>query len=39
MEVDLTERLSDAFFLKAKVSVDGKVAVRFEFACTAAKME
>jgi 3-hydroxyacyl-[acyl-carrier-protein] dehydratase len=37
MEVDLTERLADAFFLKAKVSVDGKVAVRFEFACTAAK--
>jgi 3-hydroxyacyl-[acyl-carrier-protein] dehydratase len=35
MEVDLTERLADTFFLKAKVSVDGKVAVRFEFACTA----
>ena len=34
MEVDLTERLADAFFLKAKVTVDGKVAVRFEFACT-----
>ena len=37
MEVELTERLADAFFLKAKVTVDGKVAVRFEFACTAAK--
>jgi 3-hydroxyacyl-[acyl-carrier-protein] dehydratase len=37
MEVDLVERLADAFFLKAKVSVDGSVAVRFEFACTAAK--
>ncbi|MEN6458564.1 MAG: 3-hydroxyacyl-ACP dehydratase FabZ family protein [Thermoguttaceae bacterium] len=37
MEVELTERLADAFFLKAKASVDGKVAVRFEFACTAAK--
>jgi 3-hydroxyacyl-[acyl-carrier-protein] dehydratase len=36
MEVDLTERLADAFFLKAKVTVEGKVAVRFEFACTAA---
>jgi len=36
MEVELVERLADAFFLKAKVSVDGKVAVRFEFACTAA---
>lgn len=39
LEVELTERLADAFFLKAKVSVDGKLAVRFEFACTAAKME
>jgi 3-hydroxyacyl-[acyl-carrier-protein] dehydratase len=39
MEVELTERLADAFFLKAKVSVDGKVAVRFEFACTAARRE
>lgn len=37
MEVELTERLADAFFLKAKVTVDGKVAVRFEFACTAAE--
>lgn len=36
MEVQLTERLADAFFLKAKVTVDGQVAVRFEFACTAA---
>jgi 3-hydroxyacyl-[acyl-carrier-protein] dehydratase len=35
MEIELTERLADAFFLKAKVSVDGKVAARFEFACTA----
>ncbi len=36
MEVELTERLADAFFLKGKVTVDGKVAVRFDFACTAA---
>lgn len=36
MEVDLNERLADAFFLTAKVTVDGKMAVRFEFACTAA---
>ncbi len=36
MEVELTERLADAFFLKAKVTVEEKVAVRFEFACTAA---
>jgi 3-hydroxyacyl-[acyl-carrier-protein] dehydratase len=35
MEVELIERLADAFFLKAKVTVDNKVAVRFEFACTA----
>ena len=38
MEIDLTERLSNAFFLKAKVTVDGKVAVRFTFACTAAEV-
>lgn len=36
MEVELTERLADAFFLKGKVTVEGKLAVRFEFACTAA---
>jgi len=36
LEVDLNERLADAFFLTAKVTVDGKVAVRFEFACAAA---
>ncbi|MHB1038640.1 MAG: 3-hydroxyacyl-ACP dehydratase FabZ family protein [Pirellulales bacterium] len=36
MEVELTERLADAFFMKAKVTVEGKVAVRFEFACTLA---
>jgi 3-hydroxyacyl-[acyl-carrier-protein] dehydratase len=39
IEVDLVERLSDAFFLKAKVSCAGKVAVRFEFACTLAPVE
>lgn len=39
MEVELTERLADAFFLKAKVTVDGKVAAQFEFACTATKRE
>ena len=36
IEVDLIEQLADAFFLKAKVTVDGSVAVRFEFACKAA---
>ena len=39
MEVELVERLSSAFFLKAKSMVDGKVAVRFEFACTTAARE
>lgn len=36
IEVELTERLSDAFFLKAKVTNQetGKLACRFEFACT-----
>ena len=35
MEVELVERMIDIFFLKAKVTVEGKLAVRFEFACTA----
>lgn len=35
IEVEMTERLADAFFLKGKVSVDGKVSTRLEFACTA----
>ena len=39
LEVELTERLANAFFLKAKVTVEGKVAVRFEFACTAAAVD
>jgi 3-hydroxyacyl-[acyl-carrier-protein] dehydratase len=39
MEVELKERLADAFFLAAKVTVAGKVAVRFDFACTAARRE
>ena len=39
MEVELVERLSGAFFMKAKSTVDGKTAVRFEFACTATEPE
>lgn len=39
IEVDLIERLADAFYLKAKVSCGGKVAVRFEFACTVAEVK
>ena len=34
IEVQLIERLSDAFFLSGKVTVDSKVAARLEFACT-----
>lgn len=34
LEVELVERLSTAFFMNAKVTVDGKVACRFDFACT-----
>jgi 3-hydroxyacyl-[acyl-carrier-protein] dehydratase len=33
MEIKLNERLSDAFFLTAKVTCQGKLAVRFDFAC------
>jgi len=36
LEVELTERLASAFFMKAKVTVKGKVACRFDFACTLA---
>jgi 3-hydroxyacyl-[acyl-carrier-protein] dehydratase len=36
MVVTLEERLADAFFLNAIVTCDGKVAVRFSFACTLA---
>jgi 3-hydroxyacyl-[acyl-carrier-protein] dehydratase len=35
IEVELTERLASAFYLKGKVSVSGKVAARLEFACAA----
>jgi 3-hydroxyacyl-[acyl-carrier-protein] dehydratase len=36
MEIELIERLADAFFLKAKVTVENQIVVRFEFACTMA---
>ena len=39
MEVELTERMADAFFMQAKVTCEGKVAVRFDFACTVAEAE
>ena len=34
MDVTLNERISDAFFLSAKVTCSAKLAVRFDFACT-----
>ncbi|MCH8840776.1 MAG: beta-hydroxyacyl-ACP dehydratase [Planctomycetes bacterium] len=34
LEVELVEQLSTAFFLKGRVTVAGKVAVRLDFACT-----
>jgi 3-hydroxyacyl-[acyl-carrier-protein] dehydratase len=33
LEVDLVERMGDAFFLNGKVTVGGKTAVTFDFAC------
>ncbi len=33
LHVTLTDRMKDVFFLKAKVTVAGKVAVTFTFAC------
>ncbi len=36
IEVTLGERLADAFFLTGKVTCEGKLAVRLEFACTLA---
>lgn len=35
IHVTLTEKLANAFFLTAKVTVDGKVATRLDFACAA----
>lgn len=39
IETQLVEKLSSAFFMNAKVTVGGKVAVRFDFACTLTKPE
>ncbi|WP_437187053.1 3-hydroxyacyl-ACP dehydratase FabZ family protein [Planctomicrobium sp. SH668] len=36
IEVELTEKVANAYFLKAKVSVDKQVTVRLEFACALA---
>ncbi len=39
IQITLNERMANAFFLTAKVTSGGKVAVRFEFAVTMAKIE
>jgi len=39
IEVELTERVSNAFFLKGKASVGDKVTARMEFVCAAAVPE
>ena len=36
IEVELTEQVAKAWFLRAKVSCGGQVAVRFDFACAIA---
>jgi 3-hydroxyacyl-[acyl-carrier-protein] dehydratase len=36
IDVELVERVADAFFLKARARCEGKIAVSFEFACTIA---
>lgn len=38
IEVELTEKLANAWFLSGKVSVGGKVSTRLEFACAMAPM-
>lgn len=39
IDVELTEHLANAFFMKARVSVEGQLALRFDFACTLTKRE
>ena len=39
IEAELTDQLANAFFLKGKVTVDGKVSTRLEFACAMAAVE
>ncbi len=36
IEVELTERLAEAFFLTARIRVAGKIAAQLEFACALA---
>lgn len=37
VEVELTEQLSNAYYLKGKVTVGGKVSARLDFTCATAK--
>ena len=39
LEVRLKEQLAQAFFLQVSIRCEGKLAARFEFGCTIAKME
>ena len=39
LEVELVEQVSTAYFLKARGTVDGKIALRLEFACTLTEVE
>ena len=39
MEVELTEQLASAYFLKARVTVNSQVAARLDFACTMTRPE
>lgn len=39
IEVELTERMANAFYLKGKASVGGKVSARMEFVCATAAAE
>ena len=37
IEVKLTERVSNAFFMSARVTCEGKLAAALDFACTLAE--
>lgn len=39
MEVELVEKMANAFFMKGKVTRDGELVMRLEFACAAAPPE
>lgn len=39
IEVELTDRLANAWFLRGKVTVDGRVSARLEFACAMAAVD